>query len=809
MAETTPQPIDSEVIVLKPDEGAEAPPPKAEQAQTDKPTEKAPSKLIITATQYARKIEEFAKIPLVWLIAAILTAIGIFYILSQFTSTPEAITAPKKPLTASEAIMPARDDRELMENDVNITTLERLIAKAAALYARGDIAGALDLYEQVSLTSESLWLFYLGVARMRKIVMEIALGTFSAQIAIDEYKTPGAINAAVCALRLGLENEMRRYIKIAKDYLHLEISAPLYSYYYTLIGYYGDKPFSALASADAPSIGYMNEGRNMILAKMHLMFDDPSGAIEALEKVRDPNNAFTLGLLYARSGKYDVATDLLNSAIASNVEPSSARAALTLVYLKSGLFRHASNVIDEMVEKGEDPLIYPIKVKLKERLFDIALAQDYFTKTLLIDENVFLQTLFSYIPFKMIEPEKSISEITRGQLVLSESEMKEAEGILSGSRKLASSGAKMSAAVKLAVNNRLLLANLVLQEVEKEYKNSDVIEYNLALTYAQLGNFAKAHRHFHRAYFLNRAAIEAGVYALVLAPYANVKDGRLMEELSSLLGSGSDEKTRFYAVLLSFYEKNYQATVQWLERKEKSDNTMYVLLDLFSAEWLNQTYRLREAAGKLIALVPNDVLFEMLNLYAVNKTNGIRQFAFELQRFMTRDDLNFQSLYYGAPIVRDLYIKLALITGNLEQVSNRLSRQLFVEKNEVRPMMQTLVVLNIYRQRFEEAYSIANTLIDEFGMNDSVTLLYGAVASIGAGHKENAIALLQLAKLSDPMNREVRYALGLLYQEAMNAKGAALEYAAIGGEQYQSVFFDFNVRPFDDPEAPPLQTAVP
>lgn len=792
MAEES-HPLDDDVVILKEDERGDRPVSSPDDAQA-KP---AATGLKLKAEQAAH----FVRKPVVLGVLVALLLLSVFALLSTLVEEPAQPAYTQAPLKPEEALEPAIDERSLIEAHLRSGTIEDLIAKAALFYAGGEVSKALDLYEEVALFSESLSWYNLGVARMKKGEFAPAMEAFEAALAHSEHRTVAAINAAVCALHLQNETAFRRYVQLARTHLQEEVKAPLYSYYYTLINYYADRPFHALVGAAAPSVDYLGPGQRLIAAKLHLMFDNPHGSIEELERLNDPKHLFALGLLYARSGAYDQAGDRLQKAISAGIEPQKARSALLLVHLKNGFFRDASALIDEMSGAGQNPLAYPIRTKLKERLFDVDLAQRYFAEHLLVDEQVFLQALFYHTPYLMIEPDKTVTEIRKGQLALSEGEIAHAAEFLAGSQQMSSVNTRITLAVKLATNNRLLQANDVLAQTERNFKNSDTLQYNLGLSYAQLGNFTKAYEHFRRAYFLNYRNIRAGVYAAMMADHAGADEERLVGELSEHLLPLKDEESQFHLALLSFYGNNTQATAQWLERKERGSETRYLLLDLFAADRINRVDELRRASARLVRQHPKDLLIAMLNLYVDHKDKPIKQFAFDAQQFMASRRFDFEGLYYGPPVIRDLYIKLGLITGNLPQIRTLLLERLSLERGEVRHLMRSLGLTDIYLQNHEEAYTIFNTLIDEMGLRDSDTLLHAAIASIGAGHKENAIALLQLAKQIDGKNSEARYGLGLLYQEIGNAKGAAIEYSLMKAGRYESRYFDFDIRPVDDPEA--------
>ena len=107
-------------------------------------------------------------------------------------------------------------------------------------------------------------------------------------------------------------------------------------------------------------------------------------------------------------------------------------------------------------------------------------------------------------------------------------------------------------------------------------------------------------------------------------------------------------------------------------------------------------------------------------------------------------------------------------------------------------VIKSLALAYLYNQQFEKAYLLYNQLIDDYKIRDSRTLFLGAVASTGAEHHANALALLELAKIRNTKNFESRYALGLLYMEAKNNNGASIQFLNIGNG-FRSHFFDFEI----------------
>jgi tetratricopeptide (TPR) repeat protein len=133
------------------------------------------------------------------------------------------------------------------------------------------------------------------------------------------------------------------------------------------------------------------------------------------------------------------------------------------------------------------------------------------------------------------------------------------------------------------------------------------------------------------------------------------------------------------------------------------------------------------------------------------------------------------------------------ISGLLTRVKNDLNNQLKKEFKRPIGLLKAIGFVNLFTKNFNEAFYYYNQLIDVYKQRDSKTLFFAAVSAIGANLTQNAIALLSISKTIDGNNFESRYALGLLYQEIGNLKGAIVQYNKIGDVKFNSKYFDFNI----------------
>ncbi len=189
----------------------------------------------------------------------------------------------------------------------------------------------------------------------------------------------------------------------------------------------------------------------------------------------------------------------------------------------------------------------------------------------------------------------------------------------------------------------------------------------------------------------------------------------------------------------------------------------------------------------------NDVvantMYELGKRFRVN----LKDVALQMNAIYKEKKLDMRSIYYGPSLARELYIYVGFVTGSLHSVQEELEAKVIAETQTSNGILQALGLSYIYSNDFEKAFAIYNSLLDDLHEVDSQTRFLAAIAAMGANRHENAVALLQLAKIESATNFEARYALGLLYQEGKNMKAAVQHYDKIANSNFESEFFDFEI----------------
>lgn len=700
----------------------------------------------------------------------------------------------EKPEVASMDIIEEKLDSN-KTRPIEPSKLENMIAKANYLYSNGSKEKALGLYEKIAEYSEAISEYNLGVAQLKDEQYDLALATFARAIKNDEKRCVSAINAAVCALHLGDQKSYEYYIDLATAYLPFEQASPLYSYYHTLINYYRGNYLEALTSLEHKSSDEYPDVQKTLSTRINALFDNNYKALESLDSSSDASNELSLGLLYARVGDLALASNYFEKAIDKNIEPLQANLALAYVNLKSGKSAAGAKILNELPDiYGEEVYKpYPLKVSLKESLFESDAAQKQYRYNIKKERSLLYAKIFYFSPYKIFNANSTISYIRKGNANIFIDDIASAQEYLKKSSSSSNVNRGIAQAIKMALSFQLRAANAELERLIQIQPKHSILHYNLALTYAQMGNMPKAHEHFLRSYYLDAKNYLSGIYALMTAQLINTENQKMKAILKDAISSEEpSEEIDLYKTILAISENNTISVRDWLDN-HYAQRPLYLALSTIIALSSNDYSHAKSAAAKLTQMLPNDILPHLMYIDSAFAQLDTKEYASAVMNYFKDQNLNFNDLYYGPFISRHLYVQQNLITGKLFFLRKQLREVMQRRAGSKEEIVAALALASLYDRAYEESYTLYNHLIDDLKVNDAQTLFLAGVASIAAGHHENAIALFELSKIKNTNFLESRYALGLLYLESNNYKGGAIQLARVGDEGFISDYFTFDI----------------
>ncbi|MBN2965163.1 tetratricopeptide repeat protein [Sulfurospirillum sp. T05] len=685
--------------------------------------------------------------------------------------------------------------RKTPEQSFGPSRLETMLKKANMLYDQGNKSEALKLYEEIAIFNEALSHYNIGVAQMREEDFAAGLESFKKAILNHENRAISAINAAVCALELENQPLFNYYLGLAETYLPEESNSPLYSYYVGLVHYYKNLYYEALSAFSHPTSEHYKERQRYLASKVLSFLDANLPAIDTLLAHPNQYNALTLGLLNARIGEYDIAKAQLTQAMELGIEQRRATIALALVESKLGNLQNTATLLLGAQERFADlaTQTYPIQTTLKTSLFDINQAQKDFKEGNFFNKEKRYDLLFYFAPYKIFNAQQTIDYIRKGSLNIEANAVGDALDYLQAGSNISRVNAAMTQALNYALDHQVYKANQLLLSMIDTYPQHAILHYNLGLTYAQLGNYSLANRHFTTSYRLNPRNYLSGAFALMSADLIGRDTELFANDIKETLESDPVlPESNPYIALIHLVENNQLSMARWLEEtKEKSP--FYLVFDIIISKLINNTSTYLTKAEELQKALPRDLVSNILAFHAKFGDNEIKTYAKAIQIEFRKLEVDMDAFYYGPKVVKEQYTKLLQIGGLLHHERAALIERMKKETKDVQSIVNTVAYLSIYTHHFQEAYTFYNQLIDDYKQQDSRTIFLGAVASIGAGQPANAIALLELSKRIDPANIESRYALGLLYQEVKNYEGAAIQFNAIGNSGFVSDYFSFKI----------------
>jgi len=723
---------------------------------------------------------------LLFLVAAgilLLTIIMAMLIIIKLKSNP-----PIPPVTVTKV-----EDKPIIKEQFSPSRLDGMIKKAHLLYEQGNKEEALKIYEQIATYNEAISFYNIGVAKLKEKNYNDALDAFKKAIQNREHRCISAINAAVCALEMKDEKLFHYYVDLAYAYLPEESNAPLYSYYVGLVNYYKNYYYEALSAVSHPTNDFYHEDQKYLSSKILASLHYNEAALKALEPIARASDNFTLGLLEAKLGEYAQAKTYLLKALQNDSENPKIKMALSLVENKLGNLENTASLIGEIskVQENTTKVLYPMHAILKPTLFDINKAQDKFEKELFFTNENIYNLLFYYAPYKVFDAKQTIDYIRKGSMNIFIDEIGPALSYLKASSTISKVNIAISKGIKKALNFHVYEANEIFLKMADEYRNHSILHYNLALTYAQIGDYSAAYQHFSKSYHLDSNNYLAGVFALMSGKLIGKDITKLSEDVKDSISKNSAlGKDNLYTSLIYLADGNQFSLARWLER-DNDNAPLSLILNIISAKKLGNDRLYRLNAQKLQALLPKDIIANIILFNAKHQKEEIKNYAKAIQMEFNHLDLDYDAFYYGPKIVKEQYITLLQVGGLLYQKRDSVKTKMEEERVDVPSIMQTLAYMEIYTNNFEEAFTLYNKLIDDFHKKDTRTIFLASVAAIGAGHSENAIALLELSKLTDSSNVESKYALGLLYQEVGNYEAATAQYRSIGNTGFISQYFTF------------------
>lgn len=741
-----------------------------------------------------------------YIVLILIGSIIIFYLVftlitSEAEPNAKDIQVQNAPTQEKNDYTPNVDERQLVSknliNPAPSGELSEMIQKANILYNNGRVEDALEIFDKLALYSQSLANYNLGVIKISEGQYKQAEEIFQKAINGGDDVAISALNAAYVAYKQNNLKDFSHYLNLANSQLYNSANTPFYSYLYGVVSYYKKDYFESLSPLLNPNSSDYQKQNDRLASKVFLMFNDDYNALEYLKKSAKEEDYLALGMLYARNGDYNQAKNSINEFLRTHPNNPEATNALELVELKLRNYDESAKLLEMFSKEKAPKMPFKIITGLNEDLFDINIAQqNFWNRKFEHRQSLQYKILFYYAPYKVFDSKEVFQILSEGDFELGAGRIDESQDSYMRSQTISKINRDIANGLKEVYVGDLRKALKIFLENVKTYSQHSVLYYDIGLIYAQLGDFEKAYSYFSRAYHLNNKDILAGIFAMMSGQLVYQDTSRIASSigLDFLNATFRSDRERMFMTELFEYARGGAPTLINVEGEVQNDKSLYYAYASIGAMANADRAKIIFYFDKLREMQPQDLATNILYEVAKNFGKNLKEVSLQFSKTFRKGSFsNLHALYYGGALVRELYIYLAFVTGNLPYVIDQLQEKLISEEASPNGTMQALGLAYIYNKNFEKAFATYNSLIDGLKEDDVRTKFLGAVSAIGAGHYNNAVVLLQISKLDSIASLESRYALGLLYQQTGNIKSAMNLFNGIANRGFVSEFFDFKI----------------
>ncbi|WP_104758328.1 tetratricopeptide repeat protein [Helicobacter acinonychis] len=683
--------------------------------------------------------------------------------------------------------------------------VDAMIQKASILYEQGQKDEALHLFDKIASFSQGIASHNLGVIKFKEKDFNGALDLFDSSIASKENASVSAIDALVSAYYLQDADLYYHYLKIARDTLYKDYKKSFYSYAYALKSYYAEEYFEALSPLMHPNSNAFLKPNARLASKLFLMFKDEANAYKQLQKSADIQDELSLGLLQARLGNYKQALEHLQHYLRNYPKDLNALMALELVGLKMGDTLKASEALKLASHTKEDSVLansfYPIKPTINPVFLDKEKAKERFWNTQYFEgkRDFIYRLLFYYAPFKVLDSKETLGVIEEGLFLLDSDTQKDLEGAslaFKRGRLMAIADKNALKGLKELEKKRLKKALGFFNLSLKNSPNNALLHYNVGLIYAQLEDYYKAYFHFLRAFHLNSADYLSAIFAILASHFTHEDTTEFLREITESFYSqdfSSPTQKALLSSLIAYLNYRTNWDMDWLKNAPKKLPFYYALEAVFAKESKDKKLMV-QSFGNLKKMLPNDLIsnifYEIVSYYDASIRHTL-----SIYTLLDSHKISWDQTMLGPILGRNFYAYMGFMVNDLDKQEKLLEQKIAsLEEGEApNDWLDNLALVSLFQGKYEKASALYQNLIDGLKDNEVRLKILASLVYIAQNNYDGAALWLELGKLDEPNNENIRYALGLLYQRKGDLKSALNHFLAIKTSDFFSPYFDFEI----------------
>lgn len=350
--------------------------------------------------------------------------------------------------------------------------------------------------------------------------------------------------------------------------------------------------------------------------------------------------------------------------------------------------------------------------------------------------------------------------------------------------------------MKALENKRLKKALSFFDLSLKNSPNNALLHYNTGLIYAQLENYHKAYFHFLRAFHLNSADYLSAVFAVLASHFTHEDTTEFLREITENFYShdfSSPTQKALLSSLIAYLNYRTNWDMDWLKNAPKKLPFYYALEAVFAKESKDKKLMV-QSFGNLKKMLPKDLIsnifYEIVSYYDASIRHTL-----SIYTLLDSHKISWDQTMQGPILGRHFYTYMGFMVNDLDHQERLLEQKIAsLEEGEApNDWLENLALVSLFQGQYEKASALYQNLIDGLKDNEARLKILAGLTYIAQNNYNNAALWLELGKLDDPNNENIRYALGLLYQRKGDLKSALNHFLAIKTSDFSSPYFDFEI----------------
>jgi Tfp pilus assembly protein PilF len=591
-------------------------------------------------------------------------------------------------------------------------------------------------------------------------------------------KIPSFLNIGICYYKLDSHNNAYLYLKkiydlkeATKEDIYSYMSASYYLYLVT-----NDRKYLATITDLSKKISTENftEDIKRLVADTYIVIKNYEMALKIIDTMEYKDD-LKIALLYLQIKNYDMALIHLNSAYENYGKKEKLHEILWFKIFRD-LKANSLGKLQEDIALLEKSKInfktnreLPLEIFFNPKKYS---AKEYLQKVTNFDEKRKIDMIFYFAPFIFIDREEIFNDSVMGYVLEDERNIEIIDSMIEYNYDL----------LEIIKKDPIIRAVELEKNLKSKYGKKSYEYYNLALSFAQIYDFKKAHTYFKKAYDLSHGNKLYSSMTLISAKRAKIKleknfETKLRNNLLSK--NGNFDYLGKYVYKIIFDEK-------FVLPEQKPNRTDRKSIFLRALQFIDKSDESGFSEDEpLLAADMKDPLVYLLRILAKKDFESEYEYIARLQDIIPKE---YNDYYLkGAIFITNYYIDVVKALGVFNKVD-------FEIEDETAPTyLRTDALIKLHHGKAVRSIKILENLQQKYNLYDKYTSEILIAAFLMAKDYSNAFATIGMLQFEqeDP---DAKFLSAVQLIQTLKLNGA-LQFLKF---KYEGDLIDFRIVGFEE-----------